>query len=64
MEVLLSFIAGLVLASIIAIAVAKKVIDSRTGQAGLSARLEAESAFKGEKARLQADLEHSKERVR
>ena len=64
MEILFAFIAGVVLASVVAFVVVKKIIGSRAEQAELSARLKVESAFQAEKVGLQADLKHAQERVK
>ena len=63
MEILFSFIAGLVLASVIAIVVVKKIISARAEQAHQSAKLQAEASFQAEKACLQSDLKHAQERL-
>ena len=64
MEILFSFVAGLVLAAIVAIVVVKKVLVSRAQQAEQAARLQAESAFQAEKAGLQAEIRYSQERIK
>ena len=64
MEILFSFIAGLVLAAVVAIVVVKKVLNSRAQQAEQAARLQVESAFQAEKVGLQSELKYSQERIK
>ena len=66
MEILFSFLGGLVLATLIAFFIARSVVKSRVAQTEQSVRLEAEAAFKEEQvrltveqARLESDLEHA-----
>lgn len=63
MEILFSFIAGLVLASVVALVVVKKIMSSRVEQALESAKLKAEALYQAEKAHLESDLKHALERV-
>lgn len=63
MEILFSFIAGLVLASVVALVVVKKIMSSRVEQALQSAKLQAEALYQAEKAHLESDLKHALERV-
>lgn len=63
MEILFSFIGGLVFAAVVAIVVVKKIISSRAEQSLQSAKLQAEALFQAEKAGLQSDLKHAQERV-
>lgn len=64
MEILFSFIAGLVLAAVVAIVVVNKVLNSRAQQAEQAARLQVESAFQAEKVGLQSELKYSQERIK
>ena len=64
MEILLSFVAGLVLAAVVAVFVVKKVLNSRAQQAEQAAKLQVEAAFQTEKAGLQAEIKYSQERVK
>ena len=63
MEILFSFIAGLVLAAVVAIVVVKKIISARAEQAQLSAKLQAEASFQAERASLQSDLRYAQVRI-
>ena len=58
MEIVLSFIAGFVLAAAIAFFVARAVVRTRSSQAALSATAQAEERYKVEIARLESDLNH------
>lgn len=62
MDILFSFLAGLILASAIGLIIAKKVMKSRISQTAESVRILAETLYKVENARLEADLKHAKER--
>ena len=62
MDILFSFLAGLILASVIGLIIAKNVMKSRVSQAAESVRIQAETLYKVENARLEADLKHAKER--
>lgn len=59
MEILLSFLGGLVLASLIAIFVTRSVVKSRSSQAADTARMQVESDYKAELAKVNADLTHA-----
>ncbi len=66
MEILFSFLGGLVLAALIALFIARSVVKSRVAQTEQSVRLQAEATFKEEQvrltveqARLESDLEHA-----
>lgn len=61
MEILFAFLGGLVLTALIAFFVARSVVKSRVSQADEKARLEVESAYKVEIARLETELQHAKE---
>ena len=63
MEILFSFIAGLVLAAVVAIVVIKKIISARAEQAQQSAKLQAEASFQAERASLQSDLRYAQVRI-
>ena len=52
MEILLSFLGGVVLVALIALFVARSIVKSRVAQAGEAAKLQAEAALKAEQARL------------
>lgn len=64
MEILLSFVAGLVIAALVAVFVVKKIVRTRTEQAEMSVKLQVESMYKAENASLQSDLKHSEDRVK
>ncbi len=63
MEILLSFIGGVVITALVAVIVVRNVMRSRITQAEESARMQAETALKVEQARLEADLEHAQKRA-
>ena len=63
MEILLSFVAGLVIAAVVAALVVKKIVKARTEQAEMSVKLQMESSYKAETVALQSELKHSEERV-
>lgn len=63
MEILFSFIAGLVLAAVVAIVVVKKIISARAEQVQQSAKLQAEASFQAERASLQSDLRYAQVRI-
>ncbi len=63
MEILFSFIGGLVFASLIAFFVARGIVKSRVSQTAQTVRMEAESSFKADKARLESDLGHANQRA-
>ena len=60
----MSFVAGLVIAALVAVFVVKKIVRTRTEQAEMSVKLQVESMYKAENASLQSDLKHSEERVK
>lgn len=62
MEILISFLGGLIITSIIAIIITKKLILSRVSDARESARIEIESYYKVEYAKLESDLKYARER--
>ncbi|MBR5563599.1 MAG: DNA recombination protein RmuC [Bacteroidales bacterium] len=64
MEILLSFVAGLVIAALVAVFVVKKIVRTRTEQAEMSVKLQVESMYKAENASLQSDLKHYEDRVK
>ena len=64
MEILLSFIAGLIIAAVVAILVVKKIVRTSTEQAEASVKLQLEAMYKAENVSLQSDLKHSEERVK
>lgn len=63
MEILFSFLGGLILTSIVGIIIARNVIKSRVSQTAESARIQAESHFKVENAKLETDIKYAKERI-
>ena len=63
MEILFSFLGGLILTSIVGIIIAKRIINSRISQTMESARIQAESYYKVENARLETDIKYAKERI-
>ena len=63
MEILFSFLGGAVVATIIAVFVTKNIIKSRVAQAEQAAKMQMETAFKVEQTKLEAELEHSKQRI-
>ena len=62
MEILFSFLGGLVLATVVAFFVARSIVKSRVSQTEQTVRLQAETSFKVEQARLESDLKHANER--
>lgn len=60
----MSFVAGLVIAALVAVFVVKKIVRARTEQAEMSVKLQLEAMYKAENASLQSDLKHSEERVK
>ena len=64
MEILLSFVAGLVIAAVVAVLVVKNIVKTRAEQAEESARLKLESLYTAEKAGLMSELRHMEERVK
>ena len=63
MEILFSFLGGLILTSIVGIIIAKRIISSRISQTMESARIQAESYYKVENSRLETDIKYAKERI-
>ena len=63
MEILLSFVAGLIIAAVVAILVVKKIVRTRTEQAEMAVKLQVEAIYKAESVSLQSDLKHSEERI-
>lgn len=63
MEMLLSFLGGLVLTALIAFLIARSVVKSRVALTEKSVRAEAESVFNVEKTRLESDLKHAQEQT-
>lgn len=62
MEILISFLIGLTVAALIAYIIAKNAIKSRISLTEQATHLRAESAYKSELAKIEADLRHAKER--
>lgn len=60
----MSFVAGLVIAALVAVFVVKKIVRTRTEQAETAVKLQLESIYKAENASLQSDLKHSEERIK
>ena len=63
MEILFSFLGGLVLTALIAFFIARSIVKSRVTQTEQSVRMQAESSFKVEQARLESDLGHANTRA-
>lgn len=63
MEILLSFLGGLLLSSLIAFFIAKRIVRTRVEQTEKSTKLMVESAFSVEKTKLESDLGHANERA-
>ena len=63
MDILLSFLGGIVLAALTAFFISRSIVKSRVAQTEKSVRLQAESSFKVEQARLESDLGHARERA-
>ena len=63
MEILFSFMVGLVLAALIAFLVTRSVVKSRVAETEQSVRLQTESSLKVEQARLESDLEHARKQL-
>ena len=63
MEILFSFLGGLVLTALIAFFIARSIVKSRVSQTEQSVRMQAESSFKVEQARLESDLGHANKRA-
>ena len=63
MDILLSFLGGIVLAALTAFFISRSIVKSRVAQTEKSIRLQAESSFKVEQARLESDLGHARERA-
>lgn len=64
MEILLSFIAGLLIAATAAFILVRKYVASSTEQVEQSVKLQMTAMHKEESVRLQSDLKHSEERVK
>ena len=62
MDILLAFIAGLIITAVAAYFIGKNTLSSRIAQAEQSAQLKAETIFKAEQGRIESDLKHAKER--
>lgn len=63
MEILLFFLGGVLLAALIAFFVARSIVKSRVSQTEQSVRLQTESVYKVEQARLESDLKHAREKT-
>lgn len=63
MEILFSFLGGLVLTALIAFFIARSIVKSRVSQTEQSVLMQAESSFKVEQARLESDLGHANTRA-
>lgn len=59
----MSFVAGLIIAAVVAILVVKKIVRTRTEQAEMAVKLQVEAIYKAESVSLQSDLKHSEERI-
>ena len=64
MEILLSFVAGLVIAAVVAVLVVKGILKSRVQQAEQTVALRLESEYKAESVRQMSELKHMGERIR
>lgn len=64
MEILFSFLGGLVLTALIAVFVARSVVRSRVARTEQSVRAQAESVYNVEKVRLESDLGRANDQVR
>ena len=63
MELLLSFLGGLVLTALIAFFIARSVVKSRVSQTGETVKMQVESGYKVELAKLESALSHASEDV-
>ena len=63
MEILLSFLGGLLLTALVAFFVARSVVRSRVAQTAEKERLQLESGYKVEMARLEAELNTAREKA-
>lgn len=63
MEMLFSFLGGLILTAIFAFFVAKNIVKSRVNQVEQSAKLQAETVFAAKQTKLESELEHEKQRA-
>lgn len=63
MEILLSFLSGLVITAIAAFIAARSIIKSKVAQTEQAAQIKAESIYKSEQARMESDLRHANERI-
>lgn len=63
MEILFYFLGGLLFAALLAFFIARGIVKSQVARAELSARMQTESSFKVEQARLESDLDHARART-
>lgn len=63
MEILLSFLGGLLLTTIVAIIISRRIVRTRVEQTENSTRLMVESAFGMEKTKLETELGHANKRA-
>lgn len=63
MEILIAFLGGVVLSTIIALIIARSVVKSRTAQTEQSVRLQLETKYSAEIATHKAELKHAGERL-
>ena len=62
MELILSFVGGILLTALIAFLISRNIISSRIAQTEQTAKLRAESTYKAELAKAGADLVHARRR--
>lgn len=63
MEILFAFLGGLALTALIAFFIARSIIKSRVSLTEQTVRMQAESSFKVEQARLESELGHANDRI-
>ena len=64
MEILLSFVAGLVIAAVVAVLLVKGILKSRVQHAEQTVALRLESEYKAESVRQMSELKHMGERIK
>ena len=63
MEILLAFIGGLVFAALVAFFIARGIVKSRVAQTGEAVRIQVESGYKVDMARLNSEMGHAEEQI-
>lgn len=63
MEIILSFIGGLVLSAVIAVIIAKRILRSRIAQTEQLSKTQAESVFNAEIAKMESNLTHANGKI-